>query len=385
MDEPEKGNNNITDFIIRQLYSDVKIWIPNLYQKLRIPGKKLNAQRFKSPEELLDKLKTGLVKDGDFVSVECKPSLFGPFLRYHMLSFINGFNCDMQLGPVIESDDPDMEILIRSSSYLKPVGLFPSIDKEISQLTLYPSDATCCGFIGVMPEVRALVTSLPAIASQNKISLCGAPSIVIGIVRVVTPAMFQERGLPIELYESLRQAGDIWYLDVHSEGTEIKPAFDGVVTEMWGGVYASGHLEMTGEIQLKPLIEGVIDAFKNAGYEADVTQNQVGNREVSVLSRGLRFNITPSSGMYSLHMDAEIGINYKNSKRVFDDVCNNVLHLFLECAKKCDVTINNPLDLDFTYTDSAKSFTILESGAANIINDPTAMVVRDWHRKRIGK
>ena len=291
----------------------------------------------------------------------------------------------MRLGPTFFGEGDrygTIAIMAQQSSHLKPVGLYPPIDSGISQLTLLPADATCYGFIGFIPEVQSLVSSISAIVSQDKISLCGSPSLVTGIIRVVTQAMFVEKGLPIEKYEELRQAGDTWYLDICSEGTEIKPMYDGAVTEVWGGLYASGHIEVEGGIQVKPLIDGIMDAFKSAGYEPEFLQNLAETKDMSILARGLRFTISPYGCIYSLHMDAELAINYKRNKDLFNSVCDNLQDVIIESAKKSDAKIINPRDLDFTYTDSAKSFSVLESRAADEISDPVAIVIRDWHRKR---
>jgi len=382
MPESEESSSGIKGWLAQQLYKDAKVIIPSIIRKLTIPTKKVIAKRFGSPEELLDALKSNKIKHDSFVAVECKPSTFGPFLRHHFLSPLSGISSNMKLGPTIDHEIPEFAFLAQLTSYLKPVGLYPPIDDNLTQVTLYPSDATCCGYIGMVPGISNLITSLPAIVNQDKISFCGAPSVVIGVVRVVTQTMFQDRGIPIEVYEELRQSGDIWYLDVYSEGTEIKPLFDGVVTEMWAGIYASGHIEMEGNIQVDPLINGVADAFRNAGYAPVFNQNFAKGKEISILSEGLRFTLFPSGAIYTLHMDAEIGINYKKSRSSFDNICDNMLEVILEAAKKSDAKVNNPKDLDFTYTDSAKSFSTLESKSAEEISDPTAIIVRDWHRKK---
>ena len=80
-----------------------------------------------------------------------------------------------------------------------------------------------------------------------------------------------------------------------------------------------------------------------------------------------------------------MAINYKASRSVFDDICDNLLSVILESAKKHGAKIKNPKDLDFTYTDAAKSFSILESKTAGLISDPISIVVRDWHRKKNAK
>lgn len=385
MPESEQAPGAVTNFLTQQIYPDLKIIIPSIIRKLTIPVKKVNAQRFKSPEDLLEALKSNKVKNDTFVSIECKPSTFGPFLRNHFLSALSGVSSDMMLGPRPQSNFPEIPefgFIAQLSSYLKPVGLYPPINKELTQVTLYPSDTPSCGYIGLMPGTSKFVTSMPAIVSQDKISLCGASSIVMGIVRMVTQAMCEEKGIPVEVYEELRQSGDIWYLDIYSQGTEIKPMHDAVITEMWGGLYASGHIEAEGEMYVNPVLRGVTDAFSNAGYKSQHVNNFAGNQEHCIFAQGLRFSIIPAGAIYSLHMDAEIAINYKRNRRIFDGLCDNILEVLIDSAKNSGATLKNPKDLDFTYTDSAKSFSILESKSADEISDPTAIIVRDWHRKK---
>ncbi|HBT3253407.1 TPA: hypothetical protein MBF53_000151 [Klebsiella aerogenes] len=385
MSSSEKNYGGLADFLAKQLYPDLKLAIPAIFRSLKIPTKKLKAKRFKSPSSLLDALKSGNVKNNEFVVLECKPSTFGPYLRSHYLFPIIGSRTDMRLGPTLMSDTDGLDIfamMAQISSHLKPVGLYPPINSSMSQVTLLPPDATCYGFLSPIPGVNELVPTISAIVSQDKINLCGASSLVTGIVRSVTQAMFIERDLPTEKYEELRQSGDIWYLDVCSAGTDIKPIHDGVVTELWGGLYASGHIEVDGGIQADALINGVMDSFKSAGYDPHFTQNMAENRDLIVYSKGMRFTLLPGSCIYTLHMDAELAIDYKRSRKTFDNVCDNLLEVILESAKKSDAKIMNPRDLDFTYTDSARSFSILESKAAKSIVDPVAMVVRDWHKKK---
>jgi hypothetical protein len=54
----------------------------------------------------------------------------------------------------------------------------------------------------------------------------------------------------------------------------------------------------------------------------------------------------------------------------------------VEVGKLSSTEIKNPYDLDFTYTDSDKAFTVLKSSSADEISDPIGMAIRDWHRKR---
>ncbi|HHP5656965.1 MULTISPECIES: hypothetical protein [Klebsiella pneumoniae complex] len=376
----------VIEVLVKELYRDLKSSIPSLFKKISLPVINAGAKRFQNPESLLEGLKTGSVKNNEMVVLECKPTTFGPYLRSHYLMPCIGSSSDMRLGPVFLSGNQEFDFIYsmfaQVTSHLAPVGLYPPIDNDVSQITLYPSDAHCYGFIGSVPGVNNIITSITAITSQDKISFCGAPSHVKGIVRQVTQAMFIDKGLPIEIYEELRQSGDIWYLDVYSEGTEIKPMHDGVVTEMWGGLYASGHIEMEGELLAEPLINGVMDAFKNAGYNPEFVQNMASTRDLYIYARGMRFSIKPDTCFYSLHMDAELAMGYKKSRNIFNNVCDNLHDVIIESAKKSNVNLLNPRDLDFTYTDTAKSFSILESKGAGEIKDPVAIVVRDWFRRK---
>ena len=86
-------------FLAQQLYPDLKSWLSSIGSKLSGPIRKARAEIFRSPTHLLNSLKAGSIKDGELVTLECKPSLFGPFLRTHFLSPFVGFKPDMRLGP----------------------------------------------------------------------------------------------------------------------------------------------------------------------------------------------------------------------------------------------------------------------------------------------
>ncbi|HIE1445530.1 hypothetical protein [Serratia liquefaciens] len=373
-------DNNFAKFLSEQLYPDLKTFIPFLAKKLSSPVKKANAMRFKTPESLISAIKSGAIKNGTYISLECKPSQFGSYLRNLFLYPIIGRESTMRLGPPLTHPDPIINMISNTTSYWKPVGLYPPINSEISQISLYPSDAQVCGVMGMVTGVNEIITSIPAIANQNKLGLCGVPSVALGIVRMVTQSMFLEKGFPLELYEENRASGNIWYLDLYTEGTEIKSLFDGTITEMWAGLYASGHLEYEGDLDGMQIIESISACFESNGFPPEHTINQAGRHEILIYSHGLRVVLDPETSSFSIHMDAEINIEYKNSRLRFDKICKEILELMLEVAKNKGIEIMNPMDLDFSYTDSAKSFKILSSIAAEMISDPVAIAIRDWHR-----
>ncbi|WP_129544342.1 hypothetical protein [Serratia sp. 1D1416] len=370
--------------LTRQLYGDVKSFIVNMARKMITPVKKSQAKRYDNIASLLDDLKSNKLRQDSFVALECKPSMFGTFLRGHKLSLINSMGRIVGHKNFILSPDPFLQLMANTTSYLKPVGLYPKIDDEVSQICLYPADTNNYGMMGIMPGVGDLVPSIPAIASQSKLVHSGASSNVIGIVRLITRAMFEDNNIPIEIYEDYRAKGDVWFLDLHSEGTEIKPMYNAATTEVWAGLYAEGHLEHNGVVRFDILIPELVQAFKNVGIDVQYIQNQARDKDFLFWSPDVRLVLYPSSSYFSLHMDAEVNISYKVSRNKFDRICHGVLDALVQSANKCGVKVNNPYDLDFSYTDSSSMYSLLTSGGANAITDPLAIAVRDWHRLKNG-
>ncbi|HGM7057407.1 TPA: hypothetical protein ACKP7K_000832 [Serratia marcescens] len=371
---------SVSEELTRQLYGDIKSLVVSTARKLMTPVRKTNARRYNSISLLLDDLKSNKLKQNSFVALECKPSMFGTFLRGHKLSLINAMGRISGHKNFIVSPDPVVQLMATTTSYLKPVGLYPKIDDEVSQICLYPADTCNYGMMGILPGIDELVPSIPAIASLNKIAHCGSPSNVIGIVRMITRSMFEERKIPIEIYEDYRAKGDIWFLDLCSDGTEIKPMHDAVITETWGGLYAEGHLEFDGELLSDVLFPRLTDAFKCNGIDVQYNNNLAGNKDILIWDPDIRLVIFPHSSHFSLHMDAEINLNYKGNRTKFDKICSDVLDAFAQSAKECGVELKNPYDLDFSYTDSSKAYSVLTSDGANSITDPLAIAIRDWHR-----
>lgn len=357
-----------------------------LLERLRYfktPLDKLRAPVFNSPSDLLNALKSNQIKPDSWVTLECKPSMFGPFLRNHFITPFVGHNTNMRLGPPLVADNPWMAMMGQATSHLKPVGMYPPIDDDLYQICLYPADSTVCGMIGLIPGINQLVEHLPAVSNGKNLSFCGINCNVRGVVRQVDPKLLSDIGISIEQYEELRQSGDIWFLDLTADEAEIEPHGEAVTTEMWGGLYASGHIEIReGQLKVDPLIEGMAESMRTAGFEPHVIQNQAKRKEITVYAQGIRAVIDIQAPIFSIHMDSEIALQYKESRRKFDAVCKGYLNSIKEVSKNCDVDVANPDDLDFTYTNADKAYTVLKSLGANHIADPVGIAIRDWHRKR---
>lgn len=200
--------DTISNFLTQQLYPDLKNWIPTLYRRYKTPLDKLRAPVFASPDELLNALKANQVKSGNWVTLECKPSMFGPYLRNHFITPFVGHQTDMRLGPPLIAEHPAMAIIGQATSHLKPVGMYPPIDDDLYQICLYPADSNTCGMIGMLPGINELIKHIPAVSNGNNLSFCGMVCSVRGVVRQVDPKLLADIGIPIETFEELRQSGE---------------------------------------------------------------------------------------------------------------------------------------------------------------------------------
>ncbi|MEQ8259218.1 MAG: hypothetical protein RH947_02885 [Alcanivorax sp.] len=376
-------DDNTASFLLQQLYPDVKNWLSTLAKYLRTPVKKANSKVFNNPSDLLGALKANEVQADEWVTLECKPSTFGPYLRNHFISPIIGNHTGMRLGPQIQGGHPIMALMGQVTSHLRPVGIYPPIEDDLYQFCLYPSDSPVFGMIGLLPGTDTMVEYMPAVCSGKHLPFSNMPCNVRGIVRQVDPKLLLDIGVPIEKYEELRQKGDVWFLDLAGDYAEVNPLGEAVTTEMWGGMYASGHMEIkSGEIQLQPLIDGMAEAFRSEGFEPHVSQNKAARKEVMIYAQGIRAVIDTQVTLYSIHMDADLGLEYTKNKMKFDKVTKSYLNVIEESAKLNSCDIGNLNDLDFTYSDSESAYTVLQSAGADLIADPVGMAMRDWHRKR---
>lgn len=370
-------------FLSKQLYPDLKSWIVSLGRKLKNPVRRAQAEIFHTPDSLLESLKSGEVRDGDLVTLECKPAHFGPFLRDHFLSPVIGNKTDQRLGPPLQHAHPALGILAQTTSHLQPVGLYPPVGEGIHQACLYPSDAQACGFLGMIPGVNNVVTYIPALLPSRHTPYAGMPCNLTGVMRLVDAEILTDFGITPEDYEELRQSGEVWFLDATIDASECNPLNEGVTTELWGGLYASGHLEISeGELSVERLIEGFEDAFSNQGFDPNLTQNKVKREEIVIFDKGIRSVIDWKSAIFSVHMDAELCIDFKDYRRKFDSFTKTLLDNISTICMENSVKLENESDLDFTYTDSTDAFSVLRSLSANEIQDPLAISIRDWHRSR---
>lgn len=173
------------------------------------------------------------------------------------------------------------------------------------------------------------------------------------------------------------------HIDASVDDSSCTALQDAVVGELWGALYASGHLEIThGSLKLQPVIEIFRLALRDAGYDVEVNNIQGQHPMTALCARGFRATINTKTPFYSLHMDAELAMRFGNSKDQFDRVTKSVLESLADVCSAESVGLGNPIDLDFSYTNGTASYTVLRSAAADAIADPLIVAIRDWHRSR---
>ena len=99
-------------------------------------------------------------------------------------------------------------------------------------------------------------------------------------------------------------------------------------------------------------------------------------------AQGIRAVTDIQAPIFSMHMDADIALQYKENRRKFDSVCQGYLNAIQDVARNGDADVANLNDLDFSYTNSEKAYSVLKSQGAVQIADPVGIAIRDWHRKR---
>lgn len=365
------------------LYNDIKSWIGGLGDRVKKVIKKSATKKYDSIQDLLNSINNNEIEVGEKIIVNVIPAPFGPFLRRHFLVPIVGHHTKLRKGPPLVSSNPVMGMMAQATSHLMPVGLYPPVSDDVHQACLYPNDTTACGFIGLMPGVNQIVPYLFALIPSRFTPYYGSPCRVEGTLRYIDTTTLLESGFSVEEHEELRQVGKVWFLDFTGDRAVIEPINDIHPEGLWGGLYASGHLEITGgELKLKSYVDAVIDAISNEGFDIRVSQNRARQQEIALFAEGIRATLGSKFPIFSLHMDAELTRDLKTYREVFDKVTQGILGNLKEACSNESVQLANDFDLDFSYTNSTNAYSVLKSAGANNIKDPLAIAIRDWHRLR---
>src|SRR5690606_22453193 len=107
-------------------------------------------------------------------------------------------------------------------------------------------------------------------------------------------------GLPMEAYERCRQAGEFYFVDCTNEESEWRTGDAAGDGEMWGGLYAHGHIEVDdySRISVSGIIEIARDAAKSSTSDVIVSQNKAKRKEVAIYGRGLRLVVDTQAPVF---------------------------------------------------------------------------------------
>lgn len=394
MDPVGKAAEGAAKQLVQELYSDTRSWLVQLASETRARFRRSTARRYGYPQDLLRALVANEHDDGDVITLDCRPALVGSFLRRHFLSPVIGNRSDMRLGPSIAYTDPSLgqnmsfvvSMIGHITTHLMPVGLYPPLPGGIQQACLYPTDVPACGFTGAMP-IPILqpppVPHVPALLSPRHLGACNRAARLTGTIRRITSDVIVEGGVSVEEAEFLRQAGAVWILDLTDDDSTSHPNLDVPISELWGGLYASGHLDFEGELPINVVVGAMDAALKSVGVVPLVTENKGAWRHVALYAKGIRSVVDLGAPVYSIHMDAELAEGFSSYRRRFDAVTTHFLSGVAAGAKRSGIELRNPHDLDFSYTNSAEAYTVMASAQAAAIRNPLAIAIRDWHRKRM--
>ena len=383
----EKAVSAFAAQLAKDLYADLRqAAIASIKLGATVIGREIRP-RFNSLDQLQQAIKNREVTDGQLVSVQCKMSRFGPFLRRHFLTFTVGDNTGLRKGPAIGLPNPVLGLFAQISSHWSPVGLLPMPSESVMQVTLLPENAPCLGVVSTipLPGIGNAVPTMPALIPERFNQLLNCSCTLTGVLRVVPDSALLKMGMTSEQVEVARQQfNDIWLIDATQDAGDCRlfqqPSDN---DELWGGLYASGHLEIQdGEAKYNHIIDPIVSAMSNAGLSPKVSQNLAGTKEFMIFAEGCRAVVGTRAPIFSIHMDAELSRNYANSLNTFDKISREATNGIAKCLADNGVTLANPGDLDFSYSDSETALTVLQSKAASRLDSADICAIRDWHRTR---
>lgn len=373
----EKAVEIATKTIIQEIYNDIKEWAMTAVRPMQRTVRNIKKKKYSNIAELNSDISKRNLKNGDYIQIKCKFSSFGISKKPIYIGPLAGMNTQNRLGPPLLNNNPVLGMMAQMTSNLSPIGIYPYIDENITQVKLYPHDSSAFGFFGMMPDIHNLVPSFNALIKTEFLNEAHKVCTLTGKLRCITQKDLVDAGYPLEEYEVLRSLDNIWFLQAVDNESDCKVK-DNSKTELWGALYSGGHLEFDGELPIKPLIDNYINSLSPHVEDLKVIQNQAKNKEVNIFGKGFRMVQHINFPLYALHYDIDIGTNYIEQKKNYDNILNTV---FESINKTCDdnsVELKNPNDLDFHYTNQTNNHKLLASKAAENIDDPLAMAIREW-------
>jgi hypothetical protein len=189
------------------------------------------------------------------------------------------------------------------------------------------------------------IPHLFALFGERHIPYCGEPCRITGVVRAISDADFTNSGFTQEDFEKIRHKSSVWMLDVTGDDSECNLLTRSEeMPELWGALYASGHLELArGNILVPSVVDMFVDILKDSEFaDVNVVTNHAGMREIAVFGRGVRATIGTQSPFYSVHMDVELTKGFEAARVKFDRICDRALDTLCHISKIESAVITNP-------------------------------------------
>lgn len=377
----ESAIKTATETIVKELYSDIKKWALTAISPAQKVFKNLRKKRYSSINDLLSDISIGKLKNGSLVEIQCKFSSFGPFIKPLYISPLVGVNTQNRLGPPLQHPNPIMGMVAQTTSNLTPVGIYPTVSDLITQVRLYPSESEAMGFFGLFPGIGKVVLSFNALIKTEYLNDAHKSCRLTGKIRCITQQDFIRAGYKLEDYEIVRSVGNIWFLEATDEDSDCQ-IVNNDINELWGGLYSAGHVEFKGNIPIKPLIDGYLDKLNPIVEDLRVVQNQAKNKEINLFGKGFRMVQHINFPVYAIHYDIDVAKDYSNQKDKYERILTSVLQNIKDTCDHNSTELMNPFDLDFNYSNSEQSYKILESIGAKNIEDPLALAIRQWTKRK---
>jgi len=370
-----------TETLVKELYSDIKSWALSGIRPVEKIIKNIKKKKYSDINQLQLDISNNKIKNGELVEIECKFSSFGPFIKPNYIGPLSGLNTQNRLGPPLLHSNPLFGMVAQTTSNLLPVGIYPAVSEKVAQVRLYPSATEAFGFIGLFPDVNKIVPSFNALIKPEYLNIAHKSCKLSGRINCISQKDFVDAGYALEDFEIVRTINNIWFFDATGKDSDCK-VMDSEVKELWGALYSAGHIEFDGDIQINKLINGYLEKLGPHVEDLQVAQNKVKNKEVNIYGKGFRMVQHVSFPIYALHYDIDIGTNYVNQRDSYEKILNAVLQNIDETCKQNSVKLFNPNELDFNYSNSSVSYKIMESLAANRIEDPLAIAIRQWYKNK---
>ena len=248
-----------SEYLRNLLLGDIQNWVSSNYQRTLRSARRRIAPDVGSVAELRRLIVSGELEPDTEITLMCKPTLFAPFQRREFLTTIIGSHTSQRLGPpIVGGPHPAAAILAQFQNHWSPVAMMPP-DDGITQVTLLETGSQVIGVQSLVPAFAPSLPTIPAVVPNSFLRHLNRDCNVTGILRMLDLAAFGEFDESAETFESLRQAGELFFLDLSNDYGVVNWHSSAPTAELWGGLYTSAHLQVkSGTLPVEPIVSVVI-------------------------------------------------------------------------------------------------------------------------------